>query len=65
VHGSVVGAAATWARQRPLADKFELVVLLATAVTSPHLAAAAAIVYVLAYTFQLGLSLFVYFGSTR
>jgi len=26
VHGSVVGAAATWARQRPLADKFELVV---------------------------------------
>ena len=41
-----------------------LVVLLATAVTSPHLAAAAAIVYVLAYTFQLGLSLFVYFGST-
>jgi len=42
-----------------------LVVLLATAVTSPHLAAATAIVYVLAYTFQLGLSLFVYFGSTR
>ena len=42
-----------------------LVVLLAAAVTSPHLAAAAAIVYVLAYTFQLGLSLFVYFGSTR
>jgi hypothetical protein len=41
-----------------------LVVLLATAVTSPHLAAAAAIVYVLAYTFQLGLSLFAYFGST-
>ena len=41
-----------------------LVVLLAAAVTSPHLAAAAAIVYVLAYTFQLGLSLFVYFGST-
>jgi hypothetical protein len=41
-----------------------LVVLLATAVTSPHLAAAAAIVSVLAYTFQLGLSLFTYFGST-
>jgi hypothetical protein len=40
-----------------------LVVLLATAVTSPHLAAAAAIVYVLAYTFQLGLSLLAYFGS--
>jgi hypothetical protein len=42
-----------------------LVVLLATAVTAPHVAAAAAIVYVLAYTFQLGLSLFVYFGSTQ
>jgi len=42
-----------------------LVVLLATAVTAPHLAAAAAIVYVLAYTFQLGLSLFAYFGGIR
>ena len=42
-----------------------LVVLLATAVTAPHVAAAAAVVYVLAYTFQLGLSLFVYFGSTQ
>jgi hypothetical protein len=37
----------------------------AVAVTHPHLAAAAAIVYVLAYTFELGLSLFVYFGANR
>jgi hypothetical protein len=40
-----------------------LAVLLAVAVTHPHLAAAAATVYVLAYTFELGLSLFAYFGS--
>jgi hypothetical protein len=42
-----------------------LVVLLATAVTNPHLAAAAAVVYVLAYTFALGLSLFTYFGAAK
>lgn len=42
-----------------------LAVLVAAAATRPHLAAAAAIVYVLAYTFQLGLSLFTYFGSAR
>jgi hypothetical protein len=42
-----------------------LVVLLAAAVTNPHLAAAAAIVYVLAYTFELGVSLFVYFGAAK
>jgi hypothetical protein len=42
-----------------------LVVLVAVAVTHPDLAAAAAIVYVLAYTFELGLSLFVYFGASR
>jgi hypothetical protein len=42
-----------------------LAVLIAAAVTRPHLAAAAAIVYVLAYTFQLGLSLLSYFGSAR
>ena len=42
-----------------------LVVLLATAVTDPQLAAAAAVVYVLAYTFELGLSLFAYFGGLR
>ena len=40
-----------------------LTVLIATAATHPHLAAAAAIVYVLAYTFQLGLSLVTYFGA--
>ncbi len=42
-----------------------LAVLLAAAATRPHLAAAAAIVYVLAYTFQLGLSLLAYFGAPR
>ncbi len=42
-----------------------LAVLIAAAATRPHLAAAAAIVYVLAYTFQLGLSLFSYFGAQR
>ncbi len=40
-----------------------LAVLIAAAATHPHLAAAAAIVYVLAYTFELGLSLFSYFGT--
>ena len=40
-----------------------LAVLIAAAATHPHLAAAAAIVYVLAYTFQLGLSLMTYFGT--
>jgi hypothetical protein len=42
-----------------------LAVLLAAAATRPHVAAAAAIVYVLAYTFELGLSLISYFGNTR
>jgi hypothetical protein len=42
-----------------------LAVLVAAAATRPHLAAAAAIVYVLAYTFQLGLSLISYFGGPR
>jgi hypothetical protein len=42
-----------------------LVVLIATAATRPHVAAAAAIVYVLAYTFELGLSLLAYFGNTQ
>jgi hypothetical protein len=41
-----------------------LVVLLATAVASPHLAVAAALTYALAYTAELGLSLVVYFGAT-
>jgi hypothetical protein len=40
-----------------------LAVLFAAAVTEPHLAVSAAIVYVLAYTFQLGLSLATYFGT--
>jgi len=40
-----------------------LAVLIATAATHPQLAVAAAIVYVLAYTFQLGLSLVTYFGA--
>jgi len=40
-----------------------LAVLFAAAATHPHLAVAAAIVYVLAYTFQLGLSLATYFGT--
>jgi hypothetical protein len=42
-----------------------LAVLVTAAATRPHLAAAAAIVYVLAYTFQLGLSLISYFGGPR
>ena len=42
-----------------------LVVLLATAVTNPHLAIAAALTYALAYTAELGLSLVVYFGTER
>jgi hypothetical protein len=42
-----------------------LAVLVAAAATRPHVAAAAAVVYVLAYTFELGLSLISYFGRTR
>jgi hypothetical protein len=42
-----------------------LVVLVALAATKPHLALAAALVYALAYTLELGLSLVTYFGSTR
>jgi hypothetical protein len=40
-----------------------LVILVAVAVSDPHLAVAAALTYALAYTFELGLSLFTYFGS--
>jgi hypothetical protein len=40
-----------------------LVVLIAAAATRPDVAVTAAIVYVLAYTFQLGLSLATYFGT--
>ncbi len=42
-----------------------LAVLIAAAATRPHVAAAAAVVYVLAYTFELGLSLISYFGRAR
>jgi hypothetical protein len=42
-----------------------LAVLLAVAVSHPHLAAGAAVVYALAYTFELGLLLLVYFGTER
>jgi hypothetical protein len=42
-----------------------LAVLIATAATRPDLAVAAAVVYVLAYTLQLGLSLLTYFGAGR
>ncbi|CAN5270486.1 hypothetical protein BH18ACT12_BH18ACT12_19290 [soil metagenome] len=40
-----------------------LAVLVAAAATAPDVAVGAAVVYVLAYTFQLGLSLLFYFGS--
>ncbi len=40
-----------------------LVVLIAVAVSDARLAVAAALVYALAYTFELGLSLFAYFGG--
>jgi hypothetical protein len=42
-----------------------LAVLVAAAATRPHVAVAAAVVYVLAYTFQLGLSLLSYFEGGR
>jgi hypothetical protein len=42
-----------------------LAVLVAAAATAPDVAVGAAIVYVLAYTFQLGLSLLFYFGTER
>jgi hypothetical protein len=42
-----------------------LVVLFAAAATSPRLALSAALVYALAYTLELGLSLASYFGATR
>ena len=40
-----------------------LVVLVAVAVSNPHLALAGALTYALAYTLELGLSLFTYFGA--
>ena len=42
-----------------------LAVLVAVAATRPHLALAAALVFGLAYTFQLGVSLTSYFGAER
>jgi len=42
-----------------------LAVLFATAVSHPHLALAAALIYVLAYTFQLGIALTTYFGAPK
>jgi hypothetical protein len=42
-----------------------LAVLFASAVSHPHIALAAAVVYVLAYTFQLGLAIVSYFGAAR
>jgi hypothetical protein len=42
-----------------------LVVLVAAVAADPELALAAALTYALAYTFELGLSLVGYFGSTR
>jgi hypothetical protein len=42
-----------------------LVVLIAAVVADPKLAVAAAVTYALAYTFELGLNLATYFGSTR
>lgn len=42
-----------------------LVVLIAAAAASPHLAIAAALTYALAFTFELGLSLVGYFGASR
>ena len=42
-----------------------LVVLVAAVVADPKLAVAAAVTYALAYTFELGLNLATYFGSTR
>jgi hypothetical protein len=42
-----------------------LAILLAAAVSDPHLAVAAALTYALAYTLELGLSLAAYFGEVR
>jgi len=42
-----------------------LAVLVAAAATEPNVAVGAAVVYVLAYTFQLGLSLLSYFGTEQ
>jgi hypothetical protein len=63
--GSNVAASAVLAFGLTFKALIVLAVLFATAVTHPDIALAAAIVYVLAYTFQLGLSLASYFGAGR
>jgi hypothetical protein len=63
--GSNVAASAVLAFGLTFKALVVLAVLFATAVSRPHIALAAALVYVLAYTFQLGLSLASYFGAGR
>jgi hypothetical protein len=63
--GSNVAASAVLAFGLTFKALVVLAVLFATAVSHPQLALAAALVYVLAYTFQLGLSLVSYFGASR
>ena len=63
--GSNLAASAVLAFGLTFKAVIVLAVLFATAVSHPHLALAAAIVYVLAYTFELGLSLASYFGGGR
>jgi hypothetical protein len=63
--GSNVAASAVLAFGLTFKAVTVLAVLFATAVSHPHLALAGAVVYVLAYTFELGLSLASYFGAGR
>jgi hypothetical protein len=64
-HTSNVAASAVLAFGLTFKALVVLAVLFATAVSHPHVALAAALVYVLAYTFELGLALATYFGSER
>ncbi len=63
--GSNVAASALLAFGLTFKAVIVLAVLFATAVSNPHLALAATVVYVLAYTFQLGLALATYFGGSK
>ena len=63
--GSNLAASAVLAFGLTFKAVIVLAVLFATAVSHPHLALAAAVVYVLAYTFELGLALVSYFGGGR
>jgi hypothetical protein len=63
--GSNVAASAVLAFGLTFKAVIVLAVLFATAVSHPQLALAGAVVYVLAYTFELGLSLASYFGAGR